>query len=131
MEISMISGNLVPVMVLVLVLPFVFVICILLIKSNEKYKRDRLRAELYMKALEKGEELPAGLIDQPKKKHDYLITGILMISVGAGIALVQGLNSHPGNYLQDMSGAMIPLCLGIGFLIVHLITKKQRIEDEQ
>ena len=131
MEISMISGNFVPVMMLVLILPFAFVICLLLIKNNEKYKRDRLRAELYMKALEKGEELPAGLIDQPKKKTNHLVTGILLVSVGVGIALVQLLNSHSGNYLRDMSGGLIPFCLGIGFMIVHLVAGKYGIEDEE
>ncbi|RHJ86486.1 hypothetical protein DW103_02070 [Parabacteroides sp. AM08-6] len=128
----MLNGNFIPVVMLVLVAPFIFAICMVLIKSNEKYRLNQLKADLYMKALEKGEPLPTNLFDNPNKKmSNSLKTAIILISIGVGISLFQLFTFASGNLFQDMSAGLIPLCLGIGFLIIHFIWKKQGIEDEE
>ena len=118
--------------VVILILPFIFVIFMVLIKSNERYRRDQLKADLYLKALEKGVALPESLFgNEKKKKYNSLKIAILMISIGIGISLFQLLIIDSGNYIRDMAGGLIPICLGIGFLIVHIVWKKQGLEDEE
>ena len=115
-------GNLIP--TVILTLPFVFVLIMAWIKSNEKHRSNQLKAELYMKAMEKGETLPENLFKSLK-------TGIILISAGIGIILFMALNADPGNYVRRISAGLIPFCLGIGYLLIHFIWKKQGIEDEE
>lgn len=122
-------GNLIP--TVILTLPFVFVLIMAWIKSNEKHRSNQLKAELYMKAMEKGETLPENLFKEPVKRNKSLKTGIILISAGIGIILFMALNADPGNYVRRISAGLIPFCLGIGYLLIHFIWKKQRIEDEE
>ncbi|RHO66015.1 hypothetical protein DW083_19660 [Parabacteroides sp. AF48-14] len=116
--------------IIVLTVPFIFVIFMVWIKSNENQKRNQLKAELYVKALEKGEKFPEDLIKEPSKKYKSLKTAILLISIGIGISIFQLFNSNPAYAVQNMSVGLIPLILGIGFLIIHVIWEKHGIEDE-
>ncbi len=116
--------------IIVLTVHFIFVIFIVWIKINENQKSNKLKAELYVKALEKGEKFPEDLIKEPSKKYKSLKTAILLISIGIGISIFQLFNSNPADAVQNMSVGLIPLILGIGFLIIHVIWEKHGIEDE-
>jgi len=119
----------------VLILPFVFVIVITWLKSNEKHKYNQLQAELYMKALEKGEPVPAHLFTKPEepKKGNWLSAGIICIAAGIGLSLSLWLISVFSQTIEDMSLAfrvfaslgIIPFLVGVAFLLIHFIEKKK------
>lgn len=116
----------------IMVIPFVFVLIIILIKSVDNRKRMQMKADLYAKAIEKGVELPRDLFEIPKQKHSSLKTGILMISIGIGISVFMFLNeSRSGYEIRSAASGLIPFFLGVGFLVVHFVFKKQGIPDEE
>ena len=69
--------------------PAALIILIVWFKSSEKRKRYELQADLYVKALEKGQPIPDGLFVEPPKpkKRFALNTGIICIAAGIGIVL--------------------------------------------
>ncbi len=113
----------------IFITPFIFVILIAWIKSWENRKRMQLLADLHLKALESGQKLPEGLLEQPKKKNPSLRIGIILISVGIGISLFLFLVAGKGEEIKTAAGGLIPIFLGIGFLIVHFVWKNQGLED--
>ena len=115
----------------IIAVPFVFVIIITLIKSYDNQKRMQMKADFYTKAIEKGVELPQDLFETPKKKHNSLKTGILLIFIGIGISLYLFLEAQPGDELRSAAPGLIPFFLGLGFLIVYFVFKKQGIPDEE
>lgn len=110
--------------------PFVFVIFLTLIKSQEKQKILQLKADLYAKALENGKELPDSLLELPKKKYNSLRVAIILTFVGIGISAFLFV-TNPGNEIKSAAGGLIPLFMGIGFLIIHFILKREGIEDDE
>ena len=134
---------------IVLTVPFIFVIVIEWIKSVEKRKRYDLQAELYAKALEKGQSISTDWFTEVKKKRNPrnpLNTGIILMSAGAGISLLFWLMSisfvriDPDASVRidtDASTALIsvasvgvvPFLVGIGFLIIHFIEKKKTTNE--
>lgn len=123
------AGLLIP--ITLFTLPFIFVIVIVWTKSKENRRRDALRADLYAKAIEKGVTLPEDLLAAPKTKNNSLRTGILMIFIGLGIGLFMYLASPGALQLKGAAAGLIPLFIGLGFLLIHFINKKQGIEDEE
>ncbi|MDR0815559.1 MAG: DUF6249 domain-containing protein [Bacteroidales bacterium] len=125
-------------------MPLVFVITIVWISTNAKNKRNQLQAELYAKAIEKGQELPANLfapVESAKPNiSKQLHTGIILIAVGVGIALFFLLTAqtaaHTGG--QDAVGGakaaaglgVIPFLIGIAYLIIYFIGKKQAQKED-
>ena len=120
--------------IVVLILPFAFVVIIKLVKNNDKHKLRQLQAELASKALEKGESIPTDLFVEPKTKHNPLNTGIIFIATGIGFSLFLWLFSTFVSELnKEMSAAfmafasvgILPFMVGIAFVIIHFIEKKQ------
>jgi len=120
--------------IVVLILPFAFVVIIKLVKNNDKHKLRQLQAELASKALEKGESIPTDLFVEPKTKNNPLNTGIIFIATGIGFSLFLWLFSTFVSELnKDMSAAfmafasvgILPFMVGIAFVIIHFIEKKQ------
>lgn len=115
--------------------PVAAVVLIILVYLRNVRRRNELKAEIYSKALEKGVELPAdlfGLIPKLKKKNP-LTTGIICIALGLGIALtfvVIGCVKGNANIFTVAALGLIPLMLGLGFLAIHFIGKKQRGEQK-
>jgi len=134
--------------ILVFTMPFIFVIVITWLKSNEKHKNRQLQAEMYAKALESGQPVPADFFVEPKepqKKHKPLDVGIICISVGVGIALtcwvisaifaanldVIGEGAKDGAVIFKVfsSISIIPFLIGVAFLIIHFIGKKRSVNE--
>ncbi|MCD8186584.1 MAG: DUF6249 domain-containing protein [Rikenellaceae bacterium] len=125
----MIARMLIPITVFVVV--FTFVIVLIWIKSREARQRDKLRAEIYLKALEKGVEPPKEVIPDPPKKNYSLRTGVILTFVGIGICLFMYLSAPAGREIRMVAGGLVPLFLGLGFLAVYFIHRKLDIEDEE
>jgi hypothetical protein len=120
------------VMIVTLTLPFVFVIAIVWLKNSEKQKRRQLQAELYAKALEKGQPLPSDLFAEPKQKP--LNTGIILIAAGIGMSLLFWLMSiFFASIDKDASLALfsvmpvglVPFMIGVANVIIYHIGKKK------
>ena len=134
------SYNLVPIfgMISVFFVPAVTIILIIWLKSVEKKNRQQLQAELYMKAIEKGQPIPADLFAelQLKKKRNPLNTGIICIATGIGIALFIWLSRGAipiGVQIgKAASIGIIPFLIGVAYVIIHFIEKgKAANEDAQ
>ena len=119
--------------IVVLILPFVFVIAITWINTNEKHKRRQLQADLYAKALEKGQPVPSDLFVEEKKQHNPLNTGIILTAVSIGIIVFlwvffNGIaqSGQKDEHITVVAWVgLIPLMAGIAFLIIHFIEKKK------
>jgi len=119
--------------------PVVMIVLIVWFRSKEKRQRYLLQAELYAKALEKGQSVPADLFAEPKKKHNPLNTGIICISVGVGIALcfvliyvLAGADMKvDALILFRLIGSLsiIPFFIGVAFLIIHFIEKGKTVDE--
>ncbi len=106
-------------------IPPVLVILIIWFLSIERRKRNKLQAELYTKALEKGQELPANFFVQPKKKKNALNVGIICIAVGIGISLFIYIAADGPEKIQGASLGIIPFFIGLAYLLIYFIGKKQ------
>lgn len=114
-------------------LPFVFVIAIVWLQNNEKHKLRQLQAELYIKALENGQPVPADLFKEDKKQYKPLNTGIILIAVSIGIisclwlffSAIAQTNPEATGLSWIASVGLIPLQAGIAFVIIHFIEKKK------
>ena len=118
--------------IVTLILPFVFVIAIVWITTNEKQKRRQLQAELYLKALEKGQPMPTDLFMEDKKKP--LKDGIILIAVSIAITVFLWLlfdslaQKNPEEALLFYSLKLvgfIPFMAGVAQLITYFIGKKK------
>ena len=115
--------------------PAVLVILIVWFRNNVRNKRYQLQADLYAKALEKGQPVPADLFAaEPERKRSPLNTGIILMSAGLGISLLFVLmaislaNFEPDAFFGLMSAAsvgVVPFLVGVGYLIIHYIEKKK------
>ena len=120
--------------IVTLIIPFVFVIAVLWIQFIEKHKRRQLLADLYLKALEKGQSVPEDLFAEPKKKFSSLNTVIICIAVGIALSLCAWLIILiPGANMKidaliffKLIGSLgiIPFLIGVAFLIIHFFGKK-------
>ncbi len=127
--------------VLALTVPFIFVIIIVWLENEEKRKRYQLKADLYAKALDKGDPIPTDLFSEPKKRRNRnpLRSGIICISVGIGISLTFWLMSFISGQIPNRENmivfrllsviGIIPFLIGIAFIIIHYIEKKKDAND--
>jgi hypothetical protein len=114
--------------------PAAMVILIVWFRSNEKRKRYELQADLYAKAIEKGQSVPTDWFTEPKKKSKALNTGIICIAVGIGLSLFFWLISvffaqvdatASAVFLSFSSVGIIPFLIGVAYVIIHFIEKKK------
>jgi len=108
--------------------PAVMIILIVWFKSNEKRKRYQLQTELYAKAIEKGQPVPADWFDDSQKRRNPLNTGIICIAVGIGVALFiwlsKGALPNANQIGRAASLGIIPFLIGVAYVIIHFIEKK-------
>ena len=115
--------------------PAAAIVLIVWFWSNAKNKRYQVQADLYAKALEKGQPIPADLFVEPKKKRNPLNTGIICIAVGIGVALFIWLlkGAVPGAAQVQIGRAaslgIIPFLIGVAYVIIHFIEKKKATEE--
>jgi hypothetical protein len=126
---------------LALTVPFIFVIVLIWIKSDEKRKRNQLQAELFVKALEKGQSIPADLfadMKEPQKKRNPFNIGIIWTAVGIGISLffvvialsiAQTYEEASVVFRSFAAAGIIPFLIGIAFVIIHFIEKKKSVKE--
>ena len=108
---------------LMLIIPFIFIVFIIWLIVNERQKRRKLQAEIYSKSIEKGEPLQKDLFAESKRKP--LHTGIILISSGMGIMLVFWLMA--ASKLVPLG--LLPFMVGLAYVIIHLIDKNNKDED--
>ena len=123
-------------------IPFIMVIFIVWFKSKDRRKRYELQAELYAKVLEKGQTLPTDLFDETKKgqavsaesqkRCNPLNRGIICIAVGIGVSLFAWLSLgfifsgkiSVNEAAPAASLGFIPFFIGVAYVIIHFIEKK-------
>lgn len=110
--------------------PLIFAGVIVWIKSRERRKRDELKVELYSKALDSGRELPPDLF-KTAPKNDSLKNGIILVSIGIGLALFMLLIIPDENRFRTASVGLIPFFIGVGFLVIHFVFKKKGYQDNE
>ena len=116
----------------VLFVPAAMIVLIVWFKSRERGKRQKLQAELYSKALEKGHPIPENLFAEPfigKKKRNPLYIGIIFIATGIGIALFIWLayGSVPAvNLSKAASFGIIPFLIGVAYVIIHFLEEGKK-----
>jgi len=110
-------------------LPIIMVILALWFKSSERRKYYQLQAELYAKAIEKGQPVPTDwFAAKPKKKHNPLNTGIILIAVGIGVSLFIWLTNDAiegAKMSKAASLGIIPFLIGVAYLLIHFIEQKK------
>jgi EamA domain-containing membrane protein RarD len=112
--------------VLAITLPFVMVIFVVGFAIYEKIRKQQIQADLYAKALEKGQPIPADLFADDKRKRNPLNTGIICMAAGIGTALFFWLTAGAGDRLEVAALGIIPFLIGVAYLIIHFIEKKQQ-----
>jgi len=117
-----------------LYVPAIMVTLIVWIKSSEKRKRYQSQVEVYIKALELGQSVPADWFVERKEKKTSLVAGIICITSGIGLSLFAWLMVFLNNINDDSflvvfkfleSLGAIPFFIGIAFVIIHFMGKKK------
>ena len=106
--------------ILIFAVPFLFTVLIIWISANEKHKRNQLKAEVYLKALEKGQPLQPDLFTD--KNENPLNTGIILTLVGIGISIMMWFIAGE----KFAAVGLIPFLIGIAFLLIHYIEKRKK-----
>ncbi|MDR2910765.1 MAG: DUF6249 domain-containing protein [Bacteroidales bacterium] len=119
-----------------IIAPFVMVVLIIWINVSKKREENKIKADLYSQAIEKGQILPENFFADNNSKKPVLKSlrnGIICISTGIGISLFFITISL---IVEDdaLGGApigIIPFFIGLGFLIIHFLEKKQQTDAGQ
>jgi len=109
--------------------PAAMIILIVWFRNNARTKRYKLQASLAAKALEKGQTISPDLFAEIEKKRNPLNTGIILIAAGIGISLFLFLIAIISGERDAMKGVpvgILPFFVGVAFLIIHFIEKKQK-----
>ena len=138
----------------IIAIPAIMIILIVWIKNKERMKRYELQADLYAKALEKGEKIPDNLFEPAylkyskqeqmseqeelaKLKQNALNVGIILMAAGIGAALVtwfvgffigqiDGIKEQVSAIIKAASAVgIIPFLIGVAFMIIHFLEKKK------
>ena len=115
------------VLVGIFIAPFATIILIVYFFSRAQHNRQRQRMELYIKAMELGRELPADFF-QPAHKRNLLNRGFIWAAVGVGIGVFFAL-VH--NIKEGVAFGVIPFCIGLAYLLIHFVGKKQNSHEQQ
>ncbi|MDR0835834.1 MAG: DUF6249 domain-containing protein [Tannerella sp.] len=126
------------ILIIMFVVPVVLVIAIVWMMTNAKNKQNRLQAEVYSKAIEKGQEIPpnfaASIVPVKRNIFKHLNTGIILIAVGLSVALFFLFMSLVIGERDAAGGAtlgVIPFFIGIAYLIIYFIEKHQEQKSAQ
>jgi hypothetical protein len=107
--------------ILVFTVPFIFTALVVWLELNAKRHSARLKADLYLKALEKGQPLPVDF--QIEKKESPLQKGLILTLVGIGISIMLWIIFDDPESKRLAVVGIIPLFMGIAFLIIHFVEK--------
>jgi len=107
--------------------PIIAIILIVYFFFRAQRNRQAQQAELYAKAMEQGKELPANFF-QPAYKRNLLNRGIMWAMVGIGVGVFFALNS---SIKEGVALGAIPFCVGLAYLLIHFIGKKQNSHEQR
>ena len=108
--------------ILTILMPFVlftFIGVSIWLGASSRLKRQRLLHETIQRMIEKGQPIPAELLqsqDPPRRPKSDLRSGLVLIGVGIGVGIF--LYVQHGNV---WTAALIPLLMGVAFLITWKI----------
>ncbi len=115
-------------------IPFATAILIFRNKQAGIRERNKLKAELFLKAIEKGVNIPEDLFDEPIKPQDklstkslYTLIGLTFVALGAGITILFSANS----IMQGFRFGATPALIGVAFLIVAKLAIGAEKSNEQ
>jgi hypothetical protein len=107
-----------PVFIIFIIFYFVF---------TTDYKKERLKREERMKAIEAGVELPPEPAPQPATPLDYLRKGLVFLGVGLGLVIGGSIFAYKmgdeGIYFFTMAGCVLTL-IGAALVIFYKIQSK-------
>ncbi len=117
-----------PEIVMIVMIPFVFAIIVLLIVGRIRNSNSERKHALYLKSLEMGQAIPEHFFDTPRKtsKASNLKNGIILLAIGLGLISLYLVMK----YIIAILAGIILTFLGIGYLLVHLLEKPKK-NDEQ
>lgn len=115
--------------VMICMLPFLFVLLLIFINAKHRDKESKRKYELYLKSLEMGQTIPESFFKEQevKSKSSNLKKGVLLLMVGLALMIVSFVRQdlHSGLFI----GGIIPGLLGIGYILVHLLEKPKKEEE--
>jgi hypothetical protein len=114
--------------VMIVLIPFVFAIIILLIVGKIRNAESERKYALYLKSLEMGQAIPDHFFDTPKKvkNESNLKTGIILLAIGLGFVTLYVFVHYK---IAIMLGIFLAF-LGIGYLLVHLLDKPKKVDEQ-
>jgi hypothetical protein len=112
------AGILFPIIVIFIVFYFVF---------TTDYRKEKLRREERIKAIEKGIELPPEPTPQPAAPLDYLRRGLICLGIGLGLVIGGWIFAYKmgdeGIYFFTMAGFVLAF-IGAAFVVFYKIQSK-------
>jgi hypothetical protein len=121
-------SNFVPIMPIIL---FTFILIILFIPFFFNYKKTKGRQLIINNLIEKGQEIPKELLmPQVKTSRSDLHKGIVLIGFGLSISIVLLSIKIPIN-IHLWTLGLIPLFIGIGYLVSFKLEKSSKIKSEK
>jgi hypothetical protein len=99
---------------------FGMVIGIVAIALYAGYRNNRQRHDTMRLVIERGGQIPPGLLAPPSQPKSDLRRGILLLGSGSGLGVLL-LATHAGG---SSAAALIPVFLGLGYLIVYRLESK-------
>lgn len=103
--------------------PFASLVLIVFFILRAQRNKQKQQIELYAKAMEVGKEVPANLFVKPT--GSLLNRGIIWAMLGVGTMLSFGLTMDA----SDAAWGIIPLCVGVAYLLMHYLGKKRENND--
>jgi NADH:ubiquinone oxidoreductase subunit 3 (subunit A) len=114
------AGILLPIIVVFIVFYFIF---------TTDYKKEKLRREERVKAIEAGVELPSEPTPQPATPLDYLRKGLVFLGVGLGLVIGSWIfaskEGESGIFVFTMGGFVLTF-IGIALVIFYKIQSKSK-----
>ncbi len=115
-----------------LIIPIVFfgiILLIILVISYFRHQRMKKFFELYAKYAESGQPIPemlmhTGLYTNRLKKVSTLRRGVIWMAIGLGIILYFFISDNSNEWALGL----IPLFIGIGYIVIHIFEKKDKTE---
>jgi hypothetical protein len=114
------AGIFFPIFIIFIIFYFIF---------TTDYKKEKLKREERMKAIEKGVELPPEPTPRPLTPLDYLRKGMVALGVGIGLviggSLVAYSQKDEGLLFITMAGLIVSL-VGVAYIIYYKILNKSK-----
>ena len=109
--------------------PFIAILLIVWFILNHKRKESKLRAEVITKAIEHGQTIPDNLFEtkKTKEKKSTLKKGIIWSTAVLGISTFFLIAARA---IEPTAIGIIPLFIGIGYLLIHFLDKEQATKEE-